>query len=88
MGYDDGECAICKLKGGMSNVEGDERCTVYLSCIGNITEEYGDADPRVVHVLMKNMSYGRSKCVLCLKNVPVWFDVWVCEYHMEPEESE
>ena len=76
MGYDDGECVFCYLRGNGNNCT-DNRNIICGQCI----EECGSklSSGRVIASLRDNMEYGISKCDKCVQKKIVCFNISVCK---------
>ncbi len=81
MGYDDGECVICRLQRSGGNIGTRNRATVCLSCIDQTSENSGASDHRLIYVLKEHMECGEHHCELCWRPVTIWFDISVCLEH-------
>jgi len=81
MGYDDGECVICRLELNGGNNSTKNRAIVCLLCIHHLSENSGAVDNRLVSVMKNHLDYGHTTCERCSGECTIWFNVSACSDH-------
>lgn len=80
MGYDDGECVVCRLENAGGNVGAPNYHEVCLTCLD---ERSGRGlDYRLFAVLKERLELGEQRCALCARKCRLWFNVSMCDEHV------
>jgi len=90
MGYDDGECVVCRLNFNGGNTDKQERANVCLGCIHTFSESSHAADNRLIYVLKDRLQCGygdKIKCEICRKHCTIWMSISACRHHLEAEKD-